>query len=118
VVARDDPRRLLGLLRRTDVVRAYDIALTRRAAWRHQASQARLGAFEGLTVDEVVVGAGSPCAGHTVGEIAWPRECVIASLRRGRRVLIPHGDTVLQAGDALVVVAEGDAREAVRQLCS
>lgn len=30
VVARDEPRRLLGMLRRSDVIRAYDLALTRR----------------------------------------------------------------------------------------
>ena len=34
VVDRDHPRRLLGVLRRTDLVRAYDVALTRRTALR------------------------------------------------------------------------------------
>ena len=30
VVSRDDPRRLLGVIRRNDVVRAYNLALARR----------------------------------------------------------------------------------------
>jgi CIC family chloride channel protein len=38
-------------------------------------------------------------------------------MRRGRRVLIPHGDTLLQAGDILVVVAEEQTREALQRLC-
>ena len=45
-------------------------------------------------------------------------DSVIASLRRGRRMLIPHGDTVLQAGDVLVVVAEGQSLKIPRRLCS
>jgi Trk K+ transport system NAD-binding subunit len=42
---------------------------------------------------------------------------VIATLRRGRQVLIPHGNTVLKAGDVLAVVVEGEARETVRGMC-
>ena len=45
VVSRDNPRRLVGILRRADVIRAYDIALTRRTAARHAAKQVRLDAF-------------------------------------------------------------------------
>ncbi|MFO0794168.1 MAG: CBS domain-containing protein [Candidatus Brocadiaceae bacterium] len=32
VVARKNPRHLVGLLRNTDIARAYDLAVTRRAA--------------------------------------------------------------------------------------
>jgi chloride channel protein, CIC family len=116
VVSRNEPGHMVGLLRRSDVMRAYDIALTRRAAMRHQASQVRLGAFGGLSVEELVVAAGSACAGQAVSQVPWPRECVIASLRRGRRVMIPRGDTILRPGDVLVVVAEGEARETARKL--
>jgi CIC family chloride channel protein len=117
VIARDHPKRLLGLLRRADLVRAYDVALTRRAAMRHRAHQVRLGAFSGVNVEEITIRPGAPCAGHEVGEITWPRNCVIASIRRGRQVLIPHGDTVLQAGDVLVTVVEGGANKEVERLC-
>jgi chloride channel protein, CIC family len=118
VVARDDPRRLLGVLRRVDLVRAYDIALTRRTVLRHRAHQAQLGSAAGgnVLVRELVVEAGAPCEGRRIQEVSWPRESVIASLRRGHAVLIPHGDTVLRAGDVLVVVAEERARELVQQL--
>jgi len=48
--------------------------------------------------------------------VAWPRDCVLATLRRGRQVFIPHGNTVLKAGDVLAVV-EGEAAEIVRGMC-
>ncbi len=117
VVARDQPRRLLGLLRRNDLVRAYNIALTRRAAMRHRAQQVRLGALGEVNVEEIVIEAGARCVGRKVSEVAWPRDCVLATVRRGRQILIPRGDTIIRAGDVLAVVVEGDKREALQTLC-
>jgi CIC family chloride channel protein len=117
VVARGQPRQLIGVLRRTDLVRAYDIALTRRAAVRHHAQQVRLGAFSRVSVEEMVIEAQAPCADKRVCEVPWPRDSVIATLRRGQRVIIPHGDTLLKPGDVLVIAVEGEAREAVQRLC-
>lgn len=117
VVARDDPRHLLGVLRRTDLVRAYDAALTRRAALRHRAHQVHLSTFSNVMVEEVVIEPGAPCAGHRIAEVAWPRDCVITTIRRGRQVMIPHGDTVLRAGDVLVAVVEGQAQADLQRIC-
>jgi CIC family chloride channel protein len=119
VVERDNPRHLVGLLRRSDVIRAYDLALTRRAVLRHRAHQVRLGAMsdEGMTVTEVQIEPEAVCTGKRISEIKWPHDCVIATLRRGRHFVIPHGDTILRSGDVLVAVAEGEAREIVIRIC-
>lgn len=117
VISRDNPRCLVGLLRRADLVRAYDLALTRRAAMRHRAQQVRLGAFSGTHVEELMVKAGAPCIGHAIQEVTWPRSCVIASIRRGREVLIPHGDTLIKEGDVLITVVESEVRDDLRRLC-
>jgi CIC family chloride channel protein len=45
VVARNNPDHLVGLLRRSELVRAYDGALTRRAKLRHNVNQVRLDAL-------------------------------------------------------------------------
>jgi chloride channel protein, CIC family len=119
VVARDNPHRLLGVLRRADVIRAYEIALTRRVAQRHQEHALRLEAMSPPRVDvsDVAVEFGAPVEGKRISEIPFPRDCVVASVRRGGQVFIPHGDTILRTGDLLVVVAEGSAREEVIRLC-
>ena len=117
VVARDNPHHLLGVLRRSAMIRAYDLALTRRATLRHKAHQVRLGALGEVDIDEIVVEDGSACVGSRVSEVSWPYECVIATLRRGRQMIIPHGDTVLRAGDVLTVVVEDEAGEVVRAIC-
>lgn len=120
VVARDNPRRLLGMVRRSDIVRAYDVALSRRAALRHRVQQVRLDALtpERVNMIEITLEAGAPCAGKKMKDLPWPQDCIVASLRRGQKVLIPRGETVLNVGDVLVVVAEGDVFTVIRELTS
>lgn len=117
VVSRESPKLLLGLLRRSDAIRAYDIALKRHTLLRHRAQQARLGTFSGVDVQEINIQSGAKCDGRAVRDVEWPRDCVIASVRRGSNLFIPRGETILKAGDALVFVAEGEARNTVVELC-
>ncbi len=120
VVSRDNPSKLIGWLRRNDIIRAYEIANTRRAALRHRVQQIRLDAFspDQVNITEVTVQPGSACANHLVYEIKFPKESMIATLRRGRRTIIPRGDTLLQPGDELVIVADGEAKQVIEALCS
>jgi len=117
VVSHENPKLLVGFLRRSDAVRAYDLALKKHAMLRHRAHQARLGTFSGVDVQELVIQAGAECDGHMVRDVSWPRDCVIASVRRGSNLFIPRGETILKTGDVLVFVAEGKAREEVEMLC-
>jgi CIC family chloride channel protein len=119
VVARSNPRQLIGWLRRSDLLRAYDVALTKRASRRHRMHQVRLGAISGgnVRVFEFLIEAGSSCDGKRVKEVPWPSNCLVTSLRKGRNVVIPHGNTVLNSGNTLVVVTEGGSEEQVAQLC-
>lgn len=121
VVAPDNPRQLLGVLRRSDVVRAYEAALVRRTELRHRAQQVRLGALSNLgggavVIEEFHIAPNAPCAHQLLSAVPWPRECVIATIRREGQVLLPRGDTLLRPGDVLVVALEGVAREVVLQL--
>ena len=120
IVERDNPRNLVGMLRRVDLVRAYDIALTRRASQRHLVQERQLDALtpESVQVTEVTIQPGAFCAGKRIKDIQWPRDCLIASLRHGRRTIIPHGNTQLAAGDVLVIVADEIMRQEVIDLCT
>jgi len=116
VVSRDDPNHLIGILRRSDLVRAYDIAITRRSEVRHRAQQIRLVAFSGASVIDLVVEPGSACADKLVSEVPWPKEAIIASVRRGGQILVPRGDTRLKAGDVLVIVTNGSVHDELARL--
>ena len=120
VVARDNPRQLLGILRRADVIHAYDLALTLRVAQRHREHTVKLDALtpSRVDIDNVAIEIGAFAVDKAVKDIPFPRESVIASVQRGRQVFIPRGETILRAGDLLVVVvSEGTARDEVARLC-
>jgi chloride channel protein, CIC family len=118
VVPRDNPRKLLGLLRRADLVRAYDAALTRRAATRHRVQQTRLDAItpEKLKIIEVYIQPGSLAAGKQLKDVPRPADSIVASIHRGTMVIIPHGDTIILAGDTLAVVSEDSCLDEVKAL--
>lgn len=119
VVARDDPRRLVGILRRSDIIQSYELALTRRTARRHREMEARLDAMTPVNVNitDIGVETDSAAANHAMKEIPFPRECVIATVRRGNQVFIPRGETIIRPGDVLIVVAGGQALSAAIELC-
>jgi CIC family chloride channel protein len=101
VVSQDDPYELLGLVRREDIVTAYDLALTRRAGIQHRTQRAQLQTKETMDFVDIHLSAEDPVVGKTVAEIsaALPTECVLVSITRDSRVIVPHGNTVFLAGD-------------------
>jgi len=121
VVERSDSRRVIGLLRRSDVIRAYDLALKRRAAQRHRESALRLDAFtpSRVRVLELEIARSAPADGRRLSELSLPPGCVVASLRRGRETIVPRGPTLLRAGDVLVVTVDSpESEQAVRKVVS
>ena len=76
----------------------------------------RLLQFEGgkARLDEVTLAPTSPAAGRAISELRLPRNCTIVAVLRDRDVVVPRGDTVLEAGDEVVVLLTTDAEDAVR----
>nr|MBP7462544.1 chloride channel protein [Candidatus Delongbacteria bacterium] len=101
VVESENSDRIVGWLPHTDLVRAYQMALQRRIRTQHQTQQARLEIIGGVEVIEEELLPNSPCIGRSVKEIAWPRDCVISSIRRGSEIILPHGNTILRQGDVM-----------------
>ncbi len=104
VVQRSNPRQLIGWISRSSIVRAYKLALIRRASQHHRVEQVRMEAMSGADVVEVDIPKDSPLVGRRLCDVPWPHDSLVASLQRGFQLLIPHGDTVLQAGDRLAIV--------------
>ena len=116
VVAADDHSRVVGLFRRSDLVTAYQRAMTRSLAAQQRKAMTRLRDLSGVTFIELKVDPRSPAAGRAIREIGWPGRTVLTSIRRRGDVVIPSGNTVLEAGDELVILADPAATEAIRNL--
>lgn len=104
VVSRENPNRLLGLIRRADIIRAYNKAITRRMELQHRTDRLRLGRLTGVQFVETEVGEDAEAVGKPLSQADLPHDCVLVSVRRGRKLIIPHGDTVLEPGDRITAL--------------
>jgi chloride channel protein, CIC family len=117
VVERSQPSRLLGLIRREDIIRAAYIALARRAELQHWARRIQLRTIDGTEFVKILVSEGDRTNGQSVQDItkSMPSNCILVSIRRGGRLLILHGDTMVHAGDSVPAFAESRRVEELRR---
>jgi CIC family chloride channel protein len=110
-VIKPNTRELLGILRRHNIVTAYALAITRKQRTQQHQEIIRLKALTGAHVFEMHLEPGSPVVGKRISEVKWPLESIVASIQRRNKLIVPHGNTVLQAGDILTIVADERAEE-------
>lgn len=65
---------------------------------------------------EVTLAEESPAAGRPISELGMPRDSSIVAVVRDRRVVVPRGDTVLDAGDEVIALVTEDSEESVRRI--
>jgi CIC family chloride channel protein len=116
VVDRNNPTRLVGVIRRYDIVRAYKVGIGRKLDMQARAERLKLGQLTGTEFIDVVVLPESRAADQPVKELGLPEDCVLVSVVRGERMLIPHGDTRLAPGDRLTALVRIDSVVEFRQL--
>jgi len=81
-------------------------------------SLVRLLQFEGGSANlvEVTLAEGSPAAGTSLADLELPRDATVVAVVRRDRLVVPRGDTVLNAGDEVMVLVTGDAEKSVQHL--
>ncbi len=113
VVERDAEAMLpVGLLRRSDITRAYaQVVGMRESAQRRR----RLAPVAGDDVRylELEIGRGSHADGRRLAELGLTEDAVVVAVRHRGATHIPRGHTRLHAGDRVTVIA---ARDAVRDV--
>ncbi len=118
VVNRENPKKVLGLIRREDLMRAYNLSLTSRANVQQRMEQLRLRKIDDTTFVEVELLDDSPSVGKTIAELAphMPYEAVIVSVRhRHGSVDVAHGNTKLASGDVLTVFIHNQSESQLYQ---
>lgn len=115
VVAREDPYQLLGLLWREGISQAYTLALTRREEIQGRAKRLQNSYADGVEFVEIPLYADGCAIGKTVAEFSrtMPKDCVLVSIQRNGRVIIPHGDTTFQTGDVVTAFVHNQDAQAL-----
>ncbi|HVC32391.1 MAG TPA: TrkA C-terminal domain-containing protein [Chloroflexota bacterium] len=118
VVLPGNPHRMIGLLRRNDLIEAFR---RQTAPSRPAVPSLDIGAWGGTRFIEMVLAPAAPAANHLVRELAssLPRDTVIVAIRRASsgRVLLPWGGTDLRPGDVVVLLTRPQHDGATRKLC-
>ena len=116
VISRDDPRQILGLVRRQNIIRAYHVALTRRSEITHRVKQLEM--EDHFEVIHLLVNEKSSIAGKKVSEIAdlLPEDSLLVSIKQDGRSVIPHGSTLISPNDFLTVIVNKDDVEDLNEI--
>jgi trk system potassium uptake protein TrkA len=70
-------------------------------------------ADERLEIIELIVGENAPVAGKRVGEVILPEGSLIISILRGDGGFVPKADSVIEAGDEVLVVLDPGLEETI-----
>ena len=65
---------------------------------------------------EVTLAENTPAQGQNIAELGMPRDSSVVAIVRERRVVVPRGDTVLEAGDEVIALVTEDSEDAVRTI--
>jgi chloride channel protein, CIC family len=115
VVDRNDPHKLLGVIRRRNIVRAYNLGTVRRQEIQHKMAQMRHNHGVGARFVELKVAQDASALTASLAKLALPWNCVIVSIRRGDQVIIPHGNTILSLGDKVTAFVEAEDEKTLRK---
>ncbi len=114
VVSRHAEQKLLGLISRSDILRAYDVGLLKKQQAQHIRERMALRKVSGVEFIEVQVNPGCACAGKKLAEIKLPQSATVVSVERGGTVLIPDGGTEILPEDQLTIFCQTDLARDVR----
>jgi CIC family chloride channel protein len=107
---------LLGMLRRSGIMNAYNVAIAKKLQDQHTVEQIRLHTLTGAHVLTYPVTRGSPADHKAIRDIDFPPEVIVASIQRSGKLIVPHGSTVLLPGDTLTIVADPHAEIVLEEL--
>jgi H+/Cl- antiporter ClcA/K+/H+ antiporter YhaU regulatory subunit KhtT len=107
----DDDRRVVGTIAITDIVRNY-----RRTMQANLRSVSELGGPTGI--QEIVVEQDSSLVDLALRSTPMPRGALITAIERGRDVIRPTGETIIKAGDRLMVLGSSHDLDVLGLLAS
>lgn len=111
-----NPRRVLGIIRRGDVGRDYNVGMMRRAKRQQRADQLRTDAPDQSEVTEFILDDQAAAVGLRVHNLPLPNDCLVVAVRRQAEFIVHHGPTRLQGGDRVIIHGSHEGLAAVKNL--
>ena len=118
VIDSNDTKHLKGLIHISDIVEAYNHAISKKAQLQLKSEALRLGKLDNVSILDFTIPENSNAVNRRISEINLPSHCLILSLRRGKKVHIPDGFTQLKAFDQLTIISDDEFSKEVEQILS
>ncbi len=109
VVSRGEKRKLLGLISRSDILRAYDVGIVRKQRGQLLESHVTLRRQEYNGFREFRLRKGQRAVGALLRDLDLPEAVNVVSVERNGMVLIPRGGTRFEDGDIVTVFGRKDS---------
>ena len=117
VINRDGSGQLLGLISRSDILRAYDVAIVRKQRGQLLGKSDVALREEGENVFiEISLQPSDNGVGATLQSLPLPETINVVSVERGGMIIIPRGRMRFDAGDTVTVFGRKDAMDRVREI--
>ena len=116
VVSRQNPKKLVGLISRSDIVRAYDMGLVRKQREQRDLERMKLRKISGFELVEHTVKQGSCATSERLAQLKLPPSTNVVSIERGREILIPDGNTRFFPGDKVTILCEAGKLHEVQRI--
>jgi len=114
VVDRANPRRLVGMIRRGDIVHAVSSVLAHKQEIVHHMDRLKMEGITHSDLTELYISKEDFACGKQLKEISLPDDCVIVSIQRGKQVVVPRGFTQLLYGDRIIALVSPGSIDALR----
>ena len=118
VVSKQDPETMVGLISRSDILKAYQVGVMRKQQDQLVTEQMKFRSDRDVCFLEVVVEGDSSCVGKKLGELPLHQSTSIVSIKRNNTLVFPGSNAVFQKGDILTIFCRTRHQQEVRQLFS
>lgn len=109
VVSRDGSMRLVGMISRSDILRAYDVGIVRKQRGQLAEQQTLLRSAPSETgFVELAISEDDACCSVLIRDLPLPPHVNLVSIKREGSVIIPRGNHQLERGDVITVFGQLD----------
>lgn len=115
VIKRNTDEEYLGMIRREDILKAYDIGLMRKSMETQRTERFKLRNIHNESFMEIEVAQHAPMVRRPLRDFPCSQYCLILSIYRHGNSIHAHGNTVIEAGDVIVAYAENENQAEVLQ---
>lgn len=116
VIDRDGSGTLLGVISRSDILRAYDVGIVRKQRGQIVEGQLSLRNLKENGFVEFVLKEEDNCNRALVQDLPLPETVNLVSIKRGGKIIIPRGHTRLLSGDVITVFGRIDDVNSLKDL--